>query len=498
MMQHFCARCQSLQAATRIDSALPSTGRVPFALVTDGAHQQVSATCSRQLRRRSDFLDAVRFMLRARYHPASNSTTLAVARDIANRMHDSKEGHVAYGVVGMQERLRLSRSSIMKHTRVLRELGLLAFVEHGSSRRNALRTRLGDRFAPGVGFRRTATIYAPCAPPAWDRAMGRIRAGSGYTARICAVTPAGRDKATAEAQRHRRNDQRARTPSFPTVTDHRPAPVSGDRYQDSATRRTAPGATRQHKSPPGQPKRSTGVSPAEAAAGMIYAQQLRLHVWWTQGACTRQLAHALRPLIAAGFTYEESARELSRWNLRTRPANVSGYIRSELRRRANTGLLALPDGYVKPYREVPVDEAGERHARMLAQRQERFGAAFERYAQTLAGALRAAVRRAGGSPARPAAVQWVPQLREPEADFLAALPDDFRYETPREIYRRQALRHPRPAPGAHAASDADHEAMADLAEHAAAVAACNRLRAELDAWERSQLMASRHAGILPC
>ena len=70
------------------------------------------------------------------------------------------------------EALGLQRRAVLKHARVLRELGLLAWVAHGS-KINLMRTRRGDRWATEHGYRGTATLFAAFAPPAWDTAMGR-------------------------------------------------------------------------------------------------------------------------------------------------------------------------------------------------------------------------------------------------------------------------------------------------------------------------------------
>ncbi|MEW1639871.1 helix-turn-helix domain-containing protein [Streptomyces sp. NPDC093801] len=484
MMQHLCVRCQTIPADIRIGSPAQPAKHLSFELVTCAAEQQVSATCSRRLRREHDFLAAVHFMVSARYHPWANSTTLTVARDIAARMHRSKDGHVAYGAAGIQRRLGVSRSTVMKHTRILRELGLLAFVEHGSRRRNALRTRLGDRFGPGCGFRRTATIYAPCAPAVWDRAQGRIRAGAGYTARIRALTPEGRARAISGARPTISSTRRPRTPSYTVVPHDGQPPLSGGSNKNSAASRAA----RDSRSPRGiRTKGTTGASPAEAAAGMVYAQQVRLHVWWAQDSCVRQLAYALRPLISAGFTFEETARELIRWNPRRRPDSVIGFVRSELRRRANTGLLHLPDGYVRPYRQVPVDETGTRHTRMLAERQERSRPAYERYVLTLAEDLRAALRaRRGTTSHATTQPRWSLHWQEPEAHHLKSLPYQSSPERPVDVYRRRAWRRRQALPPTRPTTVREREVMAVLADRAAAVAAGTRLRAELDDWERAQ------------
>ncbi|MFI1203439.1 winged helix-turn-helix domain-containing protein [Streptomyces sp. NPDC020883] len=475
MMQHDCVNCQSLQAPTHAQSTEPAT----FNLVKRASDQHISTTCSRRLRDPEDFLNAAKWMLKL--HPRGNGTTLAVAADFAARMHHSKDGHVPYAVASMQQRLGMSRSTVMDHVRVLRELGLLVWVEHGS-RRNVLRTRLGDRFAAGVGYRPTATIYAPCAPPIYDQAQGRLRAGTGYRSRIRAYTPHGRTQAIREAQCRRA----PRTPSYTTPTPYLPAP-RGEEFKDSAPRSQRPSTTA-----PRSRRGSTGVTPHQAALGIDHAQRVRLEIWWTQGTCLRQLGYALRPLIAFGYSWQDTARELTRWHVPTRPANAAAYIRSELRRRANSGLLHLPSGSIKPYRQPPADEAGDRYTKMINLRAQQYGPAFERYRATLAAPLRAALKQHTRPHTAPRPSRPTPQLREPEhlfRDTWSAL------ATPLDVSRTLAR-----APQSLAGNAPGEEMWDELAEHDRAAAAFQRLREDLEdaahdasaedgstTWERSEL-----------
>ncbi|ANZ13418.1 hypothetical protein ACH4YO_37900 [Streptomyces noursei] len=473
MMQHVCLRCQSHLTATHTQT---STTRIE-ALVTEPAEQEIESTCSRRLRREADFLQAVDWALSGGLHPQATDTTRRIARDMASRMHKSKHGHVAYGLAGMQQRLGLTRSTITKHVRILRELGLLAWVEHGSST-NVLRTRLGNRFTTGTGYRGTATIYAPCAPPAFDRDRGQLRGGRhGYHARIQAVTKTGHHQAAAAARRQRGT---SRTPScdVPPVV---PAPTdSGGKNYSEPCRR----ASRPHQRAAG----ATSVTPHEAAAGITYAQQVRCLVGWTQGGCLRQLAYALRPLITAGLTSQEAARELSRWQPHGRPTNVVGYIRAELHRRGVRGVLHLPDAYLQPLHDTQADEEGQRHAQMVRDRWARCAPAYFRYLQTLAGPLRATLKRIRAElrqPSKPTTT-WKPLLREREKDFFATLPPSG---TPADIYaaraRGQQPIHQPEEPTAAALTEWERRA-----DEAAAKAAFQRLRAELAA--NAEASSRRH------
>jgi hypothetical protein len=380
MMPHARARCQPIPATRRQNSAvIPATEGVPtlgFTLVQEERQQWVTSTSSRRVRCPEDFLKAVHFMVGSGYCPGAGKTTIRVAEDIAARMPGSKDGTVAYCLDSMVKRLGLSRSCIAQHVGYLRALGLLVWLERGSARRNALRTRHGDGFGPGVGFKRTATIYAPVAPPVWDQAHGRRIDGDGYGARVVGVTADGRVLAVAEAQAKQAKRSTPKpvdnsgswTPSVQVPKPRTTARVGGGK-KDTARKRAGAEKT------PHQPKNPTGWSPQQAAGAMWQARQVQLHTWWTQGSCVRRLAYALRPLFVAGWSWEETARELARWNVQRRPRNVGAYLSAELRRQANSGHIILPDGSVRPYRQAPADE--NRWDGWLAKRPAKFAARWE-------------------------------------------------------------------------------------------------------------------------
>ncbi|EDY44965.2 hypothetical protein [Streptomyces sp. SPB074] len=76
---------------------------------------------------------AVRWLVAAGLHPRANTTTLRVAEDLAARM-DFVEGLVLYDLDGTAARLDLDRSTVKRHVAVLRQLGALAWVRHGTKR----------------------------------------------------------------------------------------------------------------------------------------------------------------------------------------------------------------------------------------------------------------------------------------------------------------------------------------------------------------------------
>lgn len=139
------------------------------------AGQSIDHTRSRRTGPRK-WLRAVVWLIGAGLHPKANDTTLAVAEDLAARM-DYSSGHVRYGMDAMAARLGISRAGVKRHVGYLRELGALAWVQHG--------TRINIRRTLGLtGYAATATVYAAVIPPVYDRAMGHRVVGAGYSARI--------------------------------------------------------------------------------------------------------------------------------------------------------------------------------------------------------------------------------------------------------------------------------------------------------------------------
>lgn len=380
-MPHARARCQPNPAARRQINAMTPAAEgldaLGFDLVTDEAEQWVTRTSSRRICRPREWLQAVNFMVSCGFCPGAGETTIRVAEDIAARMPGSSDGTVAYCLAQMVTRLGLSRRCITQHVGYLRALGLLAWQEQGSALRNALRARHGNDFGPGMGFKRSATIYAPVAPPIWDQAHGRQLAGEGYRARVTGVTDRGRalavDQARAEHARknpggpvHNPVDHAGScTPSVQVPKPRTPVDVGGGKKDTARKRRTVE-------------RREDGKrwTAQETAWAMLWARQVQLATWWTQGSCVRKLSYSLRPLFNAGWDWDMIGRELGKWNVRARPRNVGAYIAAEIRRRANLGLIHLPDGLVQPFRQAPADE--QRYDRMLERRAAEFGERWER------------------------------------------------------------------------------------------------------------------------
>ncbi|MFI1177557.1 hypothetical protein [Streptomyces melanogenes] len=462
--------------------ATADTFRPAFTLVRDTSDHDVTATASRQLRRADDFRAAAQFMIGSGFHPKAGRTTLRLAEVFAVRMKRSKDGHFPFSINMTAHELGLCRRAVLNHARYLRELGLIAYVEHGS-RANVLRTRQSQAWQPGDGYAGTATIFAAVAPPVWDRALGRRMKGSGYRARLFGVTDHGRALAVDKARQSVAKKAPARrsscTPSVVVPQDHSQLQVEGgSNYtpRQRAERRTTSPSTST------DPHR---VTPAACAHGVATAQRVRQEVWWLHRACPRRLGYALRPLIFAGWTWQSLAAELLTWGVPGYLRDPAAYVRHELGRRQRTGDLHVPH-QTDP---VAVDDDGgtRRHAEMLRSRLELSGPAWQRYATELRPQLRRRLThtRPGNQAPQPARL-GSGQLRESEADFTSSLPIEARRPNIRAQDIYQARAYGRPEPAFEPTPHADHGWLVHLNDQLAAERACAALRIELSDWEQSR------------
>ncbi|MFE5241896.1 MULTISPECIES: hypothetical protein [unclassified Streptomyces] len=292
------------------------------------------------------WLRAVRWLVdTARLHPRACATTIAVARDLAARM-DYTEGTVLYDLAGTARRCAVSTATVKRHVRVLRELGALAWVRHGSRRNLRL---------PGRSYAGTATIYAATVPPWFDASRGHRLSGSGYGARVVGVTEAGRREAVGAARRTGNppsggGRSAARAPQSPGLCPRvRKAEMDGGSNNTSharARRRT------RSSTPAGEPERPRR-SPWQVARDVTVARQVRPLVGWTQREGLRRLAYALRPLVDQGLDSHDIAAELHAWYLDWCPGSPAAYITAQLRRRSVHGLPAAG------HRDVPNAEFAE-------------------------------------------------------------------------------------------------------------------------------------------
>ena len=311
-------------AAVRSATASPATGSWHFELVHD-VDQTVTRTRSRTARPRA-WLRAVCWLIGAGAHPRAGSTTMSVAKDLAQRM-DYERGLVLYDLQGTARRLGVSTATVKRHVALLRQMGALVWLRHGSKRNLHL---------PGRKYTATATIYGAAIPPAYDTAMGHRISGEGYEARIVGVTEAGRDIAIAAARQRARQANNS-SPQQGSSAGREPHSRGSTRMSEKAkvsggckdtSRKRATSNTTPTRPTTGHEKRR---SAAQVARDCQVASRVRPMLDWTQREGLRRLAFALRPLIDAGLTCADIAAELHSWYLTWRPTQPAAYITARLR-----------------------------------------------------------------------------------------------------------------------------------------------------------------------
>ncbi|MFE4692109.1 cell wall protein [Streptomyces sp. NPDC056749] len=346
-------------------SVLPvSAGRRGWERVGEG-EQDVLWTRSRRTEPRA-WVRSLGWLVGAGLHPEAGPSTLVVVEDLAGRM-DFRRGIVVYDLKGTARRTGLSLATVKRQVKVLRELGALVWLVHGSKRNLAL---------PGEPYMATATIYAAVIPPVFDEAMGHRLAGSGYEGRVCGVTEAGRERAVAavsarsEARRagRRRTERPAQSrpggrcatagadqaegmhpvdnrdvdnSSSQSYEPHSPGSYhrspeaevesgSKDTSRERASCRTARRPSFKTSTNPDGSRRTAG----QTQRGIGIIQQVRPRVTWTQRASLRELEVALRPFTDAGWDWPTITAELHSWHLTWRPARPAAYIRARLAQQA--------------------------------------------------------------------------------------------------------------------------------------------------------------------
>ncbi|MEV7296814.1 cell wall protein [Streptomyces microflavus] len=323
-----------------------------------GRDQDVIWTRSRRAEPRA-WLRAVVWLVAAGLHEGACKTTVRIAADLAARM-DYRRGIVVYDLKGAARRTDMSEATVKRHVKVLRELGALVWLVHGSKRNLA---------APGEPYMATATIYGAVIPAVFDEAMGHRLSGTGYEGRVCGVTEAGRERAVAQATarseaRHqgRRGAERQRPSGRRGARVRTARPVDNSAVDNPRSQACEPHSQgRYHRAPAVQvgggckdtsrerASRSTDRSPSfkisyngdgsrrtasQTRRGIGIIQQVRPRVTWTQRADLRELEVALRPRTDAGWDFQMITEELHSWHLTWQPAHPAAYICSRLAKQA--------------------------------------------------------------------------------------------------------------------------------------------------------------------
>ena len=310
-MQHRTPSCQLGRPASG-DSRLispPSDGTEcpETPLVRGTARQSIDHTASRRTGPRK-WLRAVQWLIGAGLHRKANATTMRVAQDLAARM-DYDTGHALYGLKDMPARLGISRASVARHVSYLRELGALAWVQHG--------TRTNRLAAMGLkGWSGTATVYAAIIPAAFDHAMGHTVVGSGYQARIIVdlrkrpVVPAQRSKPVDNPPVDNSSSKARETPSLTVVKEESQVQMVGGFTTTAA--RTRNDSTPDQTTKRSSKKRATILGNPVTAAGMQLgdklARAIRRRVPWTRRATHDQLRWACADMGEQQWTEDQAVR----------------------------------------------------------------------------------------------------------------------------------------------------------------------------------------------
>ncbi|MFF8910557.1 cell wall protein [Streptomyces olivaceoviridis] len=266
------------------------------------------------------------WLIAAGLHPRANATTQRVAEDLADRM-DYTTGHVRYCLDEMVARTGISRASIARHIGYLRELGALAWVQHG--------TRVNIRRAMGLtGYAATATVYAAVIPPSYDHAMGHTIIGSGYTARIIIDQRGQAPKVPAQARKPVDNPpvdnsspEARETPSLTWVREESQVQVVGGSNYTSQARPLKTRIPHQSSSINGRRRTAADVEKASKTVRLV-----RALVNWTQSVPLRRLEYVLRPWTDRGWDAFRIVDELNGMcaGLRWKPRRPDAFIRARI------------------------------------------------------------------------------------------------------------------------------------------------------------------------
>ncbi|WP_069765987.1 hypothetical protein [Streptomyces sp. LUP47B] len=229
---------------------------------------------------------------------------MKAAEDLAQRM-DYDTGHVLYREADMVARTGISRANLYRHVSYLRELGALAWVQHGS--------RMNRLAAMGLkGYAGTATVYAGVIPPVFDHAMGHTIVGTGYSARVIVdlrKRPTRPVDTAGNAPVDNSGSEGLETPSLAVVKEVGQVDLVGG-FTTTATR------TRNDSAPTQTPKRSkkratilgNTVTAAGIHLGDKLARAIRSRVPWTRKATHDQLRWVCADMAEQQWTEDQAVR----------------------------------------------------------------------------------------------------------------------------------------------------------------------------------------------
>lgn len=286
-----------------------------------GVCQEVSHTKSRRSGPRR-WRRAVEWLIAAGLHPRANATTLRVAEDLADRM-DYTSGHVRYCMIDIAARLGVDKATVKRHVAYLRELGALAWVQHGS-----LANVRPLRDLPG--YAATATVYAAVIPASYDQAMGYRIVGTGYGARIV-IDQRGQAKTPVDTAGNKPVDnsgsERLAPPSRTGVKEVGQVDLVGGFNYTSQARPPKTRIPHQTSLINGRRRTAADVKNAGNETRLV-----RALVNWTQSVPLRQLEFVLRPWTDRGWDGLRIADELNGMcaGLRWRPKNPVAFIRARI------------------------------------------------------------------------------------------------------------------------------------------------------------------------
>ncbi|WP_052479927.1 hypothetical protein [Streptomyces sp. NBRC 110035] len=286
-----------------------------------GTAQEIAHTASRRSGPRK-WLRAVQWLIGAGLHPKANATTLRVAEDLAARM-DYDTGHARYCLDETAARLGVSRATVKRHVGYLRELGALAWVQHGT--RTNVRRLMGLK-----GYAATATVYAAVIPSVFDHAMGHRIIGTGYTARVI-IDQRGQAQKPVDTAGNSPVDNSAlgglEPPSLTLVKEESQVQVVGGSNYTSQARPPKSRIPHQNSSINGRRRTAADVQKANQTVRLV-----RALVNWTQTVPLRRLEYVLRPWTDRGWDALRIADELHGLcsGMRWKPKRPDAFIRAQI------------------------------------------------------------------------------------------------------------------------------------------------------------------------